>query len=394
MAYKQYDVVIVGAGISGCSLAALLAKNTSLSIALLDAKTPQVDWQDDAISARVSAINHGATALFKQLGVWDDIITRRAAAYTHMSVFDEQTVGQVEFDCAEVGSRYLGHIIENDLILQVLQQHLQQTQVDCLWPVTLNKYELEGDKVLLSSAEGDIYQTPLVLAADGAKSWVRQAANFSLQQAPYQQTAIVTTVQTTEPHQFTARQCFLSSGPLAFLPLQNHYQHSIVWSCEIEKANRLLMMSDHEFAHALQQSFDFGLGEVTQVNKRYAFPLLMRHVDNYMQPHCALLGDAAHTIHPLAGQGLNISLQDVQCLAELIAKAVSKQQCYYSERLLKKYARTRKAENTITVKAMGGFKKLFANQDAAVLVARSQGLRLVNRFSFIKNVFIKHAMGL
>lgn len=395
MQKQVFDIVIIGAGISGCALALQLAQKTNLNIALLDAKQPAPQWQAQHYGARVSAINESSRRLFVELGVWQQIADKRATPYLQMSVFDAQSIGEIHFDCADIAMPHLGHLVENDLILQALLARINtQANIETLWSMQLASLQQMPNGIFLTTKDHAMIEAKLVVGADGANSWVRQAANIACKQAPYQQAAIIATVKTTQPHQQVARQAFLHSGPLAFLPLQEANAHSIVWSCEVEKANHLMMIDDAKFKQALQLAYDFNLGEVQSVSTRFSFPLTMRHVEQYYQPHIALVGDAAHTIHPLAGQGLNIALQDVNFLTQLITHAIAKQVPFNGPRLLRKYSRARKAENTIMVKAMGGFKNLFAEQKPAVMLARSQGMRLVNHFTFLKNYFIKQAMGL
>ena len=395
MNHQSYDIVIVGAGITGATLANLLAKKTNLSIAVLDSHMPVSDWSADEYSQRVSAINHTAVQVFQQLGIWKTLCAKRVSAYTHMSVWDEASIGQIEFDAADVHLPYLGYIIENNLMQAVLLAALkEESRVTHYWPVELMTLEEQHDGLLLKTKDQLSIKAKLVIAADGAHSWIRKAANIEISESPYHQVAIVASIKTASPHQQIARQAFLPTGPLALLPLQDSQAHSIVWSCELEKANRLLAMSDAEFCKALSSAFDFQLGDVISTSKRASFPLVMRHAKKYVKPHLALVGDAAHTIHPLAGQGLNIAIMDVIKLVDLISQACQKGKPFYSDRLLRGYGRARKAENTLIVKAMGGFKELFATQLTPLMIARSQGLRLINCCSFIKNIFIKHAMGL
>lgn len=394
MSCDTYDIAIVGAGIAGAVLANLLLKKTKLSIALLDASAPRIPGSDEGVP-RVSAINHVATQVFQSLNLWDALSAKRVSAYTHMSVWDGSSVGNIDFNCQDVRLPYLGHIVENHLMQTSLLEALkQESRVSMYWPVDLVSLEEQHDGVLLKTRDEQCIKAKLVIAADGARSWVRRAINVEVTESPYHQVAIVATITTAEPHQQIARQAFLPTGPLALLPLSDAHSHSIVWSCELEKANRLLAMSDAEFCTALSSAFDFHVGAVVSTSKRASFPLVMRHVKEYVKPRVALVGDAAHTIHPLAGQGLNIAIMDVIHLVDLISEACIKGRPFYSDRLLRRYARARQAENAIVVKAMGGFKELFASSLTPVMIARSQGLRLINRCSFIKNVFIKRAMGL
>ena len=395
MSYEIYDVVIVGAGIAGAVLANLLAKKTNCSIALLDSALPLSRSEVSDYSLRVSAINHAAVQVFQYLSCWEALVAKRVSPYTHMSVWDDSTIGKIDFDCSDVRLPHLGYIVENDLMQEVLLNSLQgNSRVTCHWPVELVALEEECDGLLLKTKDERYFKAKLVIAADGAHSWVRKAVSIEMAESSYDQVAIVATIKTAQPHQQTARQVFLPTGPLALLPLSDPSMHSIVWSCEVEKANRLLAMTDVEFCAALSSAFDFHLGDVVSTSKRASFPLTMRHAKDYVKSRLALVGDAAHTIHPLAGQGLNIAITDVVQLVDLISAACQRGKPFYADRLLRRYARARKAENTVIVKAMGGFKALFASQLTPVMVARSQGLGLINRCSFVKKAFIKRAMGM
>lgn len=395
MQKTKFDIVIVGAGIAGALLANLLAKQTELNIALIDMKAPDPNWQPDSDASRVSAINATVVKVLQYLNCWQAIAEKRVSPYQKMKVWDDASIGEIVFDCAELQLPLLGHIVENNLIQQTLLDRLaNQSNVTTLWPVTLTALEVQSRGAILEMASGDCLQAKLVIGADGANSWVRGQAAVTVKEAPYHHTAIVSTIKTSKPHQQTAWQSFLDTGPLAFLPLQEAHTSSIVWSCEPEKANYLMTLSDADFAAALARDFRYRLGEVIGVSRRFSFPLTMRHVERYCADRVALVGDAAHTIHPLAGQGLNLAVMDVICLADQISTACQKGRDFSTQSVLRRYARRRKAENTVMVKAMGGFKRLFASKITPIVLMRSRGLRLINHLDFIKPVFVRHAMGL
>lgn len=222
---------------------------------------------------------------------------------------------------------------------------------------------------------------------------MRDQIDVQMKTHDYNHIAIVTTVQTELPHQATAWQRFLKTGPLAFLPLQNPNTSSIVWSTVPEHANELLAMDEVEFRNALCDAFESRLGGIIQIDKRYHFPLQMRHAKNYVKEHIALIGDAAHTIHPLAGQGVNLGLLDALCLVETVVDAVNKHRNYASMTTLRRYERWRKGDNLAMLAMVEMLKSLFMSDKALVKNFRSFGLNFTDRVSFLKNFFAKYALG-
>lgn len=385
----RYDVLVVGGGMVGLTLANLL-RNSGLKIGVVEKTEPKT--VTDEIDIRVSAINRASSDIFKAIGAWPEMAAR-ACAYSDMHVWDATGAGMIHFDSAEVGLDALGYIIENTVIQQALQHcALQAENIDWLCPASISKITLDADWPSLQLEDGQILEARLIVGADGSRSQVRAAANIEFERVPYQQHAIVCTVETELPHAETAWQCFTPDGPLAFLPLVNG-QSSIVWSLEESKVAAMLALDEEAFCHELEQSFEYQLGSVKLASERAAFPLGHGHVEQYVQNGLALVGDAAHNIHPLAGQGANLGFLDAAALAEVITQALIAKRQWYALHTLRKYERARKGENRLMESAMTGFKLLFSNDNALLSTVRNTGLIVVDQLPLIKQQFMRHAMG-
>ncbi len=389
------DIAIIGSGIVGATTALALAKqNPHLQITLIDAKPISHQWQADAIDFRVSAISLASERIFRHLNCWKDIQAKRISPYQKMVVWDEMSSGDIQFDRAKLGVPALGYIIEDSVIRTSLIAQLAELNnlqmLDTMQLVALKKNVTDVDIIF---ADQSTHHTALLIGADGANSWVRDQLQISFKTWDYQQTAIVATVKTTETHQHTAWQRFLKTGPLAFLPLSDSHTCSIVWSAIHERAAELMQLSDEEFSIQLTEAFGFKLGNVVSVSKRYSFPLRMRHVKHYVAERIALVGDAAHTIHPLAGQGVNLGLLDAACLTEVITHAVKNKKEFASLPVLRRYERWRKADNFTMLASVDVLKNVFIQQSQPVRMMRGLGLTCVNRMELIKKLLAGYALG-
>lgn len=387
---RHYDVVIAGGGITGLTLAAAL-RDTRLRIAIIDQNQP-VAFTDE-YSLRVSAINHAALRLFDEVGAFEGMVELRVSPFREMHVWDSTGVGQIHFDSAELGLDTLGYIIENNVIQHALLAVIEQADtIDWLCPAKIASLELYHSLKRVYLDDGNCLTAHLVVGADGANSLVRQAMGIVLLRRPYKQQAIVCTVATEYGHQQTAWQCFLSTGPLAFLPLQNG-QCSVVWSLDQAEAETTMALDNAAFAARLEQAFEYRLGSVKTVSSRAMFPLGHGHVGRYVQPGLALLGDAAHTIHPLAGQGANLGISDAACLAKVISEALQARRSWSALYTLRKYERSRKGANQLTEASMTAFKYLFGNNNPFLAELRNAGLNLVDHAAPVKQILIKQALG-
>lgn len=399
----KYDIVIVGGGIVGATAALALAKNTALTILVVEANAPPVYQKKEAYDYRVSAISLAAKNIFKQLDVWEAIQAKRISLYRQMQVWDAMGQGEIHFDCAELHATALGYIIEDNVIRTSLLEKFSLYQtIHFLSSTKLVSLCVTDNAVKLITADQQVLHAQLVIAADGANSWVREQAGIELKSWDYEQTALVATVRTELMHQATARQRFLTTGPLAFLPLSDPNLCSIVWSTSHAEAKNLLALDRKEFCRVLAEAFGYRLGKIDFPlshshlqgnNNVFSFPLRMRHAKKYVKSSIVLIGDAAHTIHPLAGQGVNLGLLDAACLAEVVTAALEKQRHFFSLATLRRYERWRKGDTLLMLAMVEGLKHLFASKNHAIKNIRNAGLSVTNKTMFIKKFFANYALG-
>ncbi len=390
----DYDLIISGGGMVGALLASALG-NADLNIALLEGAPLERIRPGAELDYRVSAINRASQRMFASVGAWDGMTAWRVSPFRTMRVWDAVGFGQIHFDSADLGEPLLGWIIENRVIQSALLERAQQLPaVTLLSPAALENAEaLAGNGWRVQLTDGRILTTRLLVGADGAQSKVRQLANIDARGWDYDQKAIVANVRTAESHQETAWQRFLPTGPLAFLPLSDG-RCSIVWATAPESADELLALNDAEFAEALAAAFDQRLGAIGAVGSRGAFPLRLQHARAYVKPGLALIGDAAHVVHPLAGQGVNLGLLDAATLAEVILDALAVGHDFSSIKTLRRYERRRKGDNLLMLGVMDGFKRLFGNTPPPVRLLRNLGLNLTDAVRPLKNLIARRAMGL
>ena len=390
---QNADIIINGGGMVGLLLANALAKH-GLSIAIVEpAKTPPT-WSQQQFDMRVSAITRASQHILTTLGIWQDIAAMRICPFREMHVWDSTGDGVIHFDSADIGQSCLGHIVENSVIQTALYKNLQDfDNIHWFQPAIPSKLEIQHDNVALLLDNQTQINARLIVGADGGRSWVRQQADINIQSTDYKQTAVVATVKTQLFHQETAWQRFLPTGPLAFLPLPDGYS-SIVWSTTPDHAESLLSMDDDSFKQALADAFGNKLGEILETSQRAKFPLRSQHAKQYIKDRLVLIGDAAHTIHPLAGQGVNLGFADAASLAEVIIDTHRANKDIGRSKPLRRYERWRKGDNLIMLTAMTGFKTLFSNNNVLLKSLRNTGLNLTNNVAPVKNTIIRHAMGL
>ncbi|MBS0287200.1 MAG: UbiH/UbiF/VisC/COQ6 family ubiquinone biosynthesis hydroxylase [Proteobacteria bacterium] len=388
----EYDVIVVGAGIVGLAAALAFAKQ-ELSVALIEAHKPSAQFPllDEAIDAKVVAITRASENFFSYLGVWQDIKASRYSPYHHMCVWDSVMDGIIHFSAMDFFEDNLGYIIEQKVILAALLTGLQkQSSVHYFWGEYLADFSFQnGSQITLTN--GTKLKAKLVIGADGAKSTLRKLCHIDSAYIDYQQVAIVATLQSEKSHTKTAYQRFAQDGPLALLPLSDENLSSLVWTTTPEKANELMQVTKNEFGLALTRECDAILGNLTLMSKPLMFPLSSHHAKSYVTEGCVLVGDAAHTIHPLAGLGVNLGLLDVATLVEMLAlksDTVQKRETH-----LKHYERQRKTHNQLMIWAMSAFKQGFGSQNALVAYLRNLGLGWVDKHFSLKQFFAKMAMG-
>ena len=393
---KTADIVIIGGGIVGLALASLLA-NTDCNIVVIEKNPPQ-SLDENEVSNRVSAINFASQKMLEQAGAWQQIPANRLSPYQQMLVWEKDSFGKIHFDnqdemIKQLGLDQLGFIIENNQIQQALWKIVsQQANVEIIL-ANPSHLGISENGAFLTLDNGEMLAAKLIVGADGANSWVRRQTNIPLISRDYQHTALVCNVRTAEPHQQTARQIFSPESILAFLPLSDPNLCSIVWSLPPEQAQQLVSIEEKEFNQALTIAFDNQLGLCHLQSSRAIYPLVARYSRDFAQPRIALVGDAAHTIHPLAGLGVNLGFADVITLSEQIKLHLFAGNDVGEYRHLREFERRRKVEAIKVLTAMQGLKDLFAGDNPLKKLIRSTGLSLTDKNSLLKKFFIQQTLG-
>ncbi|MGI2206853.1 FAD-dependent monooxygenase [Shewanella baltica] len=388
---QAYDIAIVGGGMVGLATAIGLAQ-ADLNVVVIDAGHTDAVVGEPRL--RVSAINKASQRLLENLGAWTYLDTSRATPYQKMAVWDKDGFGKIAFDANSISETSLGAIIENDAISFALAKRVAEfDNITHIENQRLERIAFGEREAWLTLANGDNVSAALVIAADGANSWVREQCKIPLTFWDYGHHAIVATIRTEMPHLATARQVFLKDGPLAFLPLYEDHLCSIVWSVPPERANELLAMDKVQFERNLTAAFDGRLGICQLESERQAFPLRMRYARHFARHRLVLAGDAAHTIHPLAGQGVNLGFLDAASIIEVISELQQAGKDIGDYAQLRALERWRKADAMEMIAAMEGFKRLFEGTNPLKKAIRDLGLNLVDNVAGLKTVFIQQAMG-
>lgn len=386
-------VTIIGGGMVGLLLAALLA-NAEIKVTLIEAKKPLLCLSKDSLNSRVSAINAVSRRLLNKINCWQDIRKSTYSPLVKLDVWDSAGGGEIIFDSADVSASALGAIIENREIVRVLWQKLQEDPlVEFICPAqpwNLSSFE---EFIALELDNQKTIRTSLLVGADGSASWLREQMNINIRERSYEQSAVIAVVKTENPHEQTGWQAFLPDAVLALLPLAAPHHCAIVWSISPEEATQLIAADEKSFNAKINNAFGLRLGEIQRLTQPKSIPLIMRHAKKYLDSRRVLIGDAAHTIHPLAGQGVNLGFMDAACLAQCIIDAHHEKCDVGSFRVLRRYERWRKGDNVMMLAAMRFFKECFGTQSPFIVQARNMGLTMTNRLNFLKNYFMKIAMG-
>lgn len=385
------DVVVVGAGVVGAAGALALAQ-LGLEVALVEATEPP-RWRDDLRDLRVYAFAPDNAALLDGLDVWRTVAQARAQPYRRMRVWDAAGGGELAFDADAFGRRELGWIVEHALLVDRLWARLRDAGVRVLCPSRVTALAQDDDGVRLQLDDGTRLAARLLVAADGADSSVRALVGVDAPRHDYRQRGLVAYVATERAHEATAWQRFLPGGPLAFLPCTDGLS-SIVWSVPDAEATRLLALDDATFGAELTRAFDARLGETRVASARAAFPLRRQLVDDYVAGRVLFVGDAAHVVHPLAGQGVNLGLRDIAGLRDTVAHALRRRGDWSSSARLARWARTRRSENTLAAFSFEGLQRLFGSDGVAATVLRGPLLGLAGRVPPLAHLFWRRASGL
>ena len=394
----EYDLVVVGGGAVGATFAALAVRQAGLPaarVAVIERDRPPPWTLTDAYDLRVFALSRASSRILAAAGAWDAIAAARVSPYERMRVWHESMPpfgnDTLVFDAAELDEPNLGYIVEGRLIQTALHASLEALGVAVV-PASVESLALAPDTAVVAFGERRL-TARLLVGADGGRSRVRELAGLAATTRDYHQQAIVANVTTAKPHEETAWQRFLGYGTLAFLPLANG-QCSIVWSVGNDRAAELRTLSVPEFERELTAALDGALGEVRLASGRVSIPLAATRAEHYVLERCALIGDAAHTVHPLAGQGVNLGFLDAATLADVLAEARDEREDPGALRLLRRYERRRRPHNELMSRAMSGFNDFLAmGQGPAAQIAR-RGMGMVNRMGPVKRLLAERALGI
>ena len=386
------DIIIVGGGMVGACMA-LAAAREGFQVTLLEPRQPSLDWTDDDFDIRVSALTRTSETILRNLDVWQGMQQRRVTAYENMHVWDRKGFGEVHFAAEDVGEPNLGHIVENRIIVASLwEQITHQANIKHLADVEIVSIEREGDQTKLIAFNDDVLSASLVIGADGARSSVRELVGLTASTSSYDQEGVVCTVKAEQGNASTAWQRFIPTGPLALLPMNEEY-FSIVWSTSPEQAQSLVNASEESFNQELTQASEAVCGKLSVVGERAAFPLRKLKAERYVVDGVALIGDAAHVIHPLAGQGVNLGFLDAAMLMDMLTEARTHRESIGAMGVLRRYERARKGHNLAVQSAMDGFKHLFSNNNPALSLIRNLGLGVAHHVSPLRRQFERVALG-
>ena len=390
------DVLIVGAGIAGLSLAIALSKSDCRVVVIDGADRPKPVNEGIALDdwdLRVSALTPTSIRFLESLGVWQKIPSERTAPYQTMCVWDADGTGRITFNAEDVAASCLGHIVENRQTVQALIECAEGCGgVELRWQSALESLSRTPAGWSIHCAGDQPLSAQLVVAADGARSKVRQLTAQPTRDWDYHQSAIVGTVALSSPHQATCWQAFLSSGPLALLPLPDPAKVALVWSLDAQEHAEVAALSDTDFIQALNQALGPLAPHAEAMGPRVSFPLKQSHAIDYVDDALVLVADAAHSIHPLAGQGINLGLSDVRILAQELLAGCAGGLPVSSPFALKRYQRQRKSENLAMMAAMEGFKRGFGSPHPAAVILRNIGLNMVERQHWLKRWFMRQAI--
>ncbi|MGN6312368.1 MAG: UbiH/UbiF/VisC/COQ6 family ubiquinone biosynthesis hydroxylase [Rhodanobacteraceae bacterium] len=385
------DVAIAGGGMIGAACALALARK-GFEVVLIEAREPAPWRAEDREDLRVIALAPSSAKLLDEVGVWKAVRDARVSPYAHMRVWDADSGAELHFDATREGRAELGWIVENKLLQWTLWQALDRAGVRRVCPGEVRDLEARADRVSLELSQGEPLSARVLVVADGAKSTLRDKLGIATRGRDYMQRAVVAHVATEKPHGATAWQRFLADGPIALLPLRDG-RSSIVWTLPEAEAQRVLALDDQAFREAVGLATDFGLGRITETTQRASFPLRLQLAQTYASERCVLLGDAAHAVHPLAGQGANLGLRDVAELVSVLNRARDANRDFAAVHVLRRYARRRRSADTLDALSFDALSRAFAWRAPPLVALRGIGMRAVDALGPVKRRLVAHAAG-
>ncbi len=391
MSRRLRDVVVVGGGVVGSACALALAQ-AGLQVALVEAGEP-ARWSRDTPDLRVFAFAHDNARLLEALGVWPEILAARAQSYREMRVWDAAGGGELHFDADALARTELGWIVEQSLLAETLWHAAERAGVELLQPASLNGLEQRAEGVRLRLADGTTLDARIAVAADGGRSQLRELAGIGVSAHDYRQRGVVAYIETEQPHRLTAWQRFLPGGPLAFLPVDGERRSSIVWSLPEDEATRVLALDDAAFGVELTNAFAGRLGKAVPVSARAAFPLRRQLAKAQLAGRVLVIGDAAHVVHPLAGQGVNLGLRDVAALRDSVLEARRGGREFDAPHRLQRWARNRRSDNVVSTLAFEAINRVYSNDAVLPTFLRGHSLSAANALVPLRNALWRHAAG-
>ena len=389
----KMDILIVGGGVVGSSMA-LLAASNGFECGLVEQDTA-AGGGPPAADPRVLALTLASQKILQFINAWQQLAPADLGRFERMHVWDENGKAQVRFDSADVNQSTLGYIVQQNALVKAMEKAREfQPAVTGFTGVSPTSLSPDRKEVTLGLSDGRQVSAKLIIAADGARSKLRQLAGIDYDSRKYGQTAVASVVQTELPHERVARQRFLAKGPIAFLPMAEQDQCGVVWSTTPEQAAELLDMDEAGFHALLQRVFESRLGMIKHSGVRQSFPLQRAQARHYCADRLALVGDAAHCVHPLAGLGANLGLLDAASLLEVLCNARAGRRDIGGMTVLRKYERWRKGENFMVMMVLEGLKYLFENQTSPLPEFRNAGMGVFNSFHALKNFIIRRATGM
>jgi len=402
---EEFDIIIVGAGLVGAAFAQAM-KDSGLKLALVESVAPTApspEW-----TSRVYAISPGSIEFLSESGAWQQFDAARIAPVLGMHIYGDDGKANLDFDAHQSGLAELAVIAEVRHMQYGLWRALQrQENLELFCPARCASLRLQEEVAVLRLEDGRELRAPLIVGADGRESWVRSQAGMGAEPVAYRQMGVIANFETELPHGDAAWEWFRGDGVLAFLPLPGdregqsrslsagapvRHRISIVWTAFEERAAELMALPPDDFCHQVQEASHSALGELTLLSKPAAFPLRLLHLEHLIKSRVALIGDAAHNVHPLAGQGVNLGFQDARELAKVL-KDRGPQPDFGDYFLLRRYERARKADILAMQLVTDGLQKLFNNRNPALKLARNLGLSLTGSLPWLKNGLVQHAVG-